>query len=264
MLHWMVAISIVSQACCVEAALVTFRLAIDEHGAGSFNLYASSSPEDNFGLAFYSVRLSGGITSLDHHSPHATDLATGASVGFRTLRSVDNDPLLLVEAAQDTITPSPFLVRRFGQSSGSLSSLPGISQLITPEQPDYTGALLLATGRYVGPSDAIGFAGGALANVFRTSAGLGTLPAIVTTQVTRLPACLTAHSNSYASSALTASPSDTVPEPNSGLAGTAMAWIALHARRRLRRTKQSLLPTILCDLTDNCASAVHSGGKRTR
>ena len=254
----MLAVAIVALACRVEAALVTFRLVVDENSAGSFNLYASSSPGDNFGLAFYSVRLSGGIISLDHISPQATDLASGTSVGFRTLRSADHDALLLVEAAQDTISPSPFLVRSLGQSHGSLSTLPGITQLVNPEQSNYANPLLLASGHYVGPSSAIGFAGTALANVFRASTGSGTLPATATTQTTRLCTCLAAGGSRYASSALMESPFETVPEPYSWLSGMAVLWIIFHVRRHSHQARR-VLQIVRRDLTDNDSAVGKSG-----
>ena len=68
-----------------QAAVVTFDLLVD--AGGTFELYASSSLGDNFGIASYGAPLTGGVTSVDHASPNAFGSGTlgNQSVAFGLL-----------------------------------------------------------------------------------------------------------------------------------------------------------------------------------
>ena len=184
---WVLLVAAFLAAGASEAAVVNYHLKVNEGGPGTYNLYVSSSLGDNFGLAFYSANLLGGISTLDHKSPRALELDSGDPIGFRTLRSADNNVARLVEAAQDTITPTPFLVRGLGQTPGNLGTLPGVTGLLSTEQVVYGAPLLLASGLYAGPASALGIASGSLANVFQAAGGIATMAAQTSTQVTVVP-----------------------------------------------------------------------------
>ncbi len=132
---------------------VNLTLFLDEAGPNTFNLYAASSLGDNGGIAFYGVPLLGDITTLDHKSPVAGALFAGppffSQVGFNLLRSADNVTSLI--ASQDTINASSILVYGFGQSAGSLASIPGVTGFVPgAEQVAYGTPLLIASGTYNG------------------------------------------------------------------------------------------------------------------
>jgi len=147
MKHVLTLILLGVMAASVQASTVTFELLIDEDGPGTFNLYGSTV--DSFGIASYGVPLTGGILSIDHNSPNGlSQLGLSGSVGFTVLRSADGVANLV--AGQDTVTPTPHIVKGFGQSGGDLATAPGVSFLLISEQATYSAPLLLASGTYAG------------------------------------------------------------------------------------------------------------------
>lgn len=144
MKHVLTLVALVAFAANAQAATVTFELLIDEEGPGTFNLYASSSLGDNFGISSYGVPLTGGIVSVDHKSPQALDGVTGEDVGFRLLRTADNNPF--VSGGQNTPLPTHHLMKGIGQVAGNLNSAPNVTLLVLPEQVAYGAPVLLASG----------------------------------------------------------------------------------------------------------------------
>jgi hypothetical protein len=141
-----------------SAAIVKFTLEYDGLGT-SWNLYAQelSGPADNGGIASYGAVLTNVLT-VDHNSPR-DGFGQGpggvGAAGFTSLRSADGAPVLL--ASQDTITPTPNLIRGFGQEASSfaakgINDFTGGTQL---ESPTWAAKLLLATGTYAGKAVAI-------------------------------------------------------------------------------------------------------------
>ena len=178
---------VVAGASRTQAATVTFDLVVDENGPGTFNLYASTGL-DNFGIAAYGVPLNGGILTINHMSPRAIDGNDGQPVGFTFLRSNDND-FNPVRASQDTINPTPHLVRGFGQTAGDLNSAPGVvGPLFATEQLIYGAPLLLATGTWDGVIPGYNFSSPDLgSNVFTAATGIAVTPADIVTLVSVVP-----------------------------------------------------------------------------
>jgi hypothetical protein len=166
---------------------VNFTLYVDEAGANTFNLYASSSLGDNAGIAFYGVPLLGDITSLNHNSPVAGALFAGppffSQVGFNLLRSADNVTSLV--ASQDTINASSILVYGFGQTAGSLASIPGVTGFVPgAEQVAYSAPLLIASGTYNGVAPSFNTNSVDLvSNVFVSLSSRQVVPANISTAV---------------------------------------------------------------------------------
>ena len=182
-----VALAIVVVLACSNsghAALVTFTLNITETapGSGVFTLLANSSLGDNAGLASYGVELTGGVSSVDHTSPNAI-ASDGRNVGFRVVRTLDNDPTL--SASQDTFVPG-YINYGVGQTADGLSStLPaGISLFpVTVEAEFYDAPVELANGTWLGVLPGINTAGATGANVFASAGGLTTFAAGIGTNV---------------------------------------------------------------------------------
>jgi len=144
------ALIVVTTVVTVQSAMVTFTLNINQDGAGTFNLYASSSMGDNGGIASYGIPLVGNILTLDHRSPNASgngSLGT-APVGFGLIRSADNiwTP---IAASQDTVTPG-YVVYGIGQTAGDITTdaSPVPTATAFPEQVDYVSPVLIASGTW--------------------------------------------------------------------------------------------------------------------
>ena len=164
-----------------QQPVVTFHM--DLSVPGEFSLFASSSLDDNFGISCYGLPFdeatAARITSLDHLSPvsnHAENAAgLAGTAGFSTLRSDLNLPGigLTIFAGQNTISPTPHLIRGFGQSAGSLSDL-GLAVLGQPVQPQWDSSLLLARGTYTGDANDFRLntnSSDLVANVFASTTG---------------------------------------------------------------------------------------------
>jgi hypothetical protein len=130
------------------AATVGYRLELSE-ATGQFDLFASASPDDNGGIAAYSVDLVGAISSLDHVSAYTSlavnDQDAEGSAGFSFLRSASGLPW--VHASQDTITATPHLLYGLGQTAGSLSQL-GVNSLASAAITTWSADLKIASGFY--------------------------------------------------------------------------------------------------------------------
>ena len=136
----------------VSAATITYYL--DRTTPGQFRVLAQASAGDNFGIASYSVPLTGSITSIDHISPN-TQFAqradfVGGPAGFTNSRSADQSATL--SASQDLITPTPHIIRGFGQEDSSFVE-EGLEPLGAGDQFDWGVPLLIATGTSTGPVD---------------------------------------------------------------------------------------------------------------
>lgn len=125
------AIALMLVSTVANAATVTFT--VDLTTPGQWNLYANSSSGDNAGLAGYGVVLTGAVGTLTHQSIRILDAANAdesqtGPVGFTLLRSPNGAANTAIGAGQDNITPTPFLVKGWGQTSGSFAAnFPGIT-----------------------------------------------------------------------------------------------------------------------------------------
>jgi hypothetical protein len=185
-------------ASSVSAATVTLDLVLDpaapacsgctQSGAGTYNVFATADDVENFGIASYAVTILNVNTAL-HRAPRATvfDIDENVNpIGFTLLRSNNNQDVVpggfQVHASQDNVTPSPYLVRGFGQQLGDLANQvnPGDSLLAPITQSAYGAPLLLFEGAYNigGQAPAIDFDLSAF-NIFVESSGLGTRAAEV-------------------------------------------------------------------------------------
>lgn len=208
-------IAVVAYATSAQASTVSFSLLVNEDGPGTFNLYATSSAGDNFGIASFGAPLTGGILTVDHLSPSSLDGVSGSDVGFRLLRTADNNTF--VSGSQNTVVPTPHIIYGFGQTGGDLAAAPGVTALVgvLTEQQVYGSPLLLASGTWDGVS-LPGFDESSVdlgANVFLTNTDLSNEIASIETSVA------------------------IIPEPSSVLmaAMAGLAMLAMVRRRRARR-----------------------------
>lgn len=168
------------------AATVSFAVHLNVSGPGTFEVRAKASQGDNFGIALYGVPLQplpgATITSVSHVSPRSAvvtspDGAIEGSFGFTLLRSANGNPALT--GAQDTITPTPFLIRGYGQWPGFLNDYNAIpSGLVVGGS--WGAVPVIASGTYTGPglkidTESVNF----LANVFSAESGAAVFPARV-------------------------------------------------------------------------------------
>jgi hypothetical protein len=167
-------------ASSARSATVQYRLELSE-ATGQFDLFASASPDDNAGIASYSVALTGAITALDHVTPYTSFAlnvaAEEGAAGFSLLRSANglND----VYASQNTISVTPHLLYGLGQTASSFSQS-GVEPVAAAKSPSWGAELKIATGFYdpVAGSLGIDYASNrTLANVFRSSASAATMAA---------------------------------------------------------------------------------------
>ena len=208
---------VLASATTGQAALVSFILDICElaPGSGVYTLSATANTGDNAGIASYGAQLTN-VNTVDHKSPSSiTNL--GTDVGFRVLRSSDNDPS--VTASQNTFGTG-YVAYGIGQTAGDLTTaIPGTESLIgvVTEGNPYTVPVELASGSWSGALPGIDVSGGTGANVFTSTAGLTTFSAPVAVSINFKG----------------------IPEPSAlALAGLAVACFAAAGfrRRRLRRT----------------------------
>src|SRR5688572_5059598 len=162
-------------ASSASAALVRFDLEFDSF-THTFEIYAEALGSDNFGLASYNLLLNGTITSLDHRSPNLV-FANGPNgagpAGFTLFRSADNAATL--GASQDTVAPTPNLIKGFGQTANSFAGL-GMTPLVPTTDPvSWDARLLIASGTYTGsnPTFNVGSVE-VFAHVFSSAQGTGT------------------------------------------------------------------------------------------
>jgi hypothetical protein len=156
-------------------------------GPGTYDVLASLSTGDNFGLASYQVGIQN-VTSALHRAPRAVidPDDTASPAGFTLFRSGDNSDVVpggfLVHASQDTVTPgqSQYLTRGFGQTAGGFAAAFPSHVLGTPTTQSSWGAnLLLFEGTYAeGFVPAIDFTR-SLANVFASDSGGTTIAASI-------------------------------------------------------------------------------------
>jgi hypothetical protein len=128
-------------------------------GPGTWNLVIRDiSFGDSFGIAGYGIPVRN-VTSALHRSPR-TNVDVNDDInpaGFTLFRSVNNATAIpngfLIGAAQDTVTPTPHLIRGFGQEASSFAAeFPGLN-LETPQvQTSWAHSLVLAEGRFNGPT----------------------------------------------------------------------------------------------------------------
>lgn len=133
------AVAMCVAATSANAATVQFTLYLGQYaqGPGTFKLTAMDSTGDNFGIASYGVELVGltatSILSANHDSLRAASATNNTtseegSAGFTLVRSPDKAAAtpgvaaLAIGASQDTVVPTPNLIRGFGQTAGSLAS----------------------------------------------------------------------------------------------------------------------------------------------
>jgi hypothetical protein len=118
--------------------------------AGTFSLFAEApAAADNFGIASYGLVLTGPILTFAHDSTKSL-AAQGpggfGAAGFTSLRSADNVPIIL--ASQDTITPTPNLIRGFGQEASSFAAKSITSFDPTAEGTTWAQEMLIGSGTY--------------------------------------------------------------------------------------------------------------------
>ncbi len=122
-----------------QAAVVT--LDMRDYGDGTYDLYASSSLGDNYGIVYYNIDLVNILTAV-HESPTGYDLAISAVVGFAGARSnLTGDGALF--AYQDTLVGSApaSLIYGIGQTAGDRA-------LLGETGVPWTAPVLLASGTY--------------------------------------------------------------------------------------------------------------------
>jgi hypothetical protein len=160
-------------------------------GPGSYNIFATSSADDNQGIASYGISVQN-VTTLLHRAPRVTsstnDEGDGGPAGFSLFRSANNAVAtgtgFMMGASQDTVAPTPYIINGFGQTASSFAAeLPAGNTNVGIIQPSWSGKLLLAEGLYNvnGTAPAIDFSNvDVFANVFSGSgivrAVLGGLP----------------------------------------------------------------------------------------
>ena len=229
-----------------RAATVEFTLYLGAaaQGPGTFKLTAQVGGADNFGLVAYGVQLVdsptivGGILSVNHDSLRAAAVMNLAMdegpAGFTVLRSADLSVAGLpkqdahnLAVTQDTLTPTPHLIRGFGQSPSSLAlqglfgSAPegdpwGNAGTTAPNHTATPGEFELARGTYTPTADGgLGFipvpSALTFATVFTSASGIASM-AVPAGNITRTVV---------------------VPEPVTiGLAGLGLLYIVLARRPR--------------------------------
>jgi hypothetical protein len=145
-------------------AVVTLDLVLDPtvpgctgctlSGPGTWNVFARASIGDNFGIARYQVAIRG-VNFLIHRSPRTVvdPEETADPAGFTLLRSLNGQDVTVggfdFHASQDTVTPSNYLVRGFGQETSSFAlEIPGHTFGSPQTQTSWNAALFLTEGRY--------------------------------------------------------------------------------------------------------------------
>jgi hypothetical protein len=157
-------------------------------GANTWDLVAMDSTGDNFGISGFSIPVLNVLTNFNR-SPRTVvnpdDTADPA--GFTLGRSANNQVTIpngfLIGGAQDSATPTPFLIRGYGQENSSFATkLPAGSVLGSPSsQIDWKSLLVLAEGtNTAGATPSIDFASVDIAvSTFAAASGVTTAAATV-------------------------------------------------------------------------------------
>ena len=161
-----VVMALVAVLCLVGPAVqaVTVTLDMRDNDDGTFDLYASSSIGDNFGIAYYNIDLVNILTAV-HQSPKALSAEIGAAVGFSGARSDLAAPGALF-AYQDTLagTAPASLIYGIGQTAGTF---PGT--IFSTIGMPWTAPVLLASGTYTQGGAAPWFGQETPVNVFSST-----------------------------------------------------------------------------------------------
>jgi len=163
-------------------AVVIYDLQIDPHGAGTWQVFASASIGDNYGIAAFAIDMTGTATIVNE-APMATlyDGTDLYDVGFQLVRSTaDENP---ISGSIDTTTSGILIAYGIGQTAGDL-----LADLGGGSGWSYSGAkvnetygvpVLLASGVYTGDAPEIDFTSlDTAANVFISDTSTQTEPAI--------------------------------------------------------------------------------------
>jgi hypothetical protein len=186
----MVGTSIFTSNSLAATVTYTLDLSVDDQ----WELRATASAGDNFGLVFYDVPLTGNALTVDNRSPLTTNLANFAPAGFNLLRipaPPDGGPGVNPEirGSQDAVS-GPLInhVRGFGQENSNWAA-EGITPLGSAD-PTNDGVwlhdLVLARGTYERSLGTMGFNLGSpnlVANVWAAETGRSAPAAQVLTQV---------------------------------------------------------------------------------
>jgi hypothetical protein len=186
--------------CCFAGAvratpIVTYTLAIDSNGPGTFSVFADDSVGDNAGLASYAVSLFN-ISTVTNMAPkviYDDGVGGDTNAGFTLFRSTNGsaldptkDP---VTGSQDTVGAAgpAIIIYGFGQSADNFAAhdpnKPNGSELGLV-QNSWAAHLLLITGTYAvgGPAPQFG-PGPSTAQVFVSNTSTDSVSATVVTQV---------------------------------------------------------------------------------
>ena len=162
-----------------SSAIVTTTLKIRPDGTFSVTLQGDPTP-DNAGIASYQFTL-GNVTSLLHVAPGSDDASNAAAevgdAGFTLLRSpttMNNAPgtSITVTGSQDTATPTPHLIHRFGLENSSFAQ-EGITAGAPTTQADWGSPLLVATGTWSDVANALPTLTAGSVVVFNSQSGIG-------------------------------------------------------------------------------------------
>jgi hypothetical protein len=157
-------------------------------GPNTWALTAKDITSDNFGISGFSIPVTGVLTDFNR-SPRTVvnpdDTADPA--GFTLGRSGNNGvPIaggFLIGGAQDSATPTPYLIRGYGQEASSfVLKTPAGSTFGSPSsQIVWTPTLVLAEGTYAqGAKPVIDYSSVDIAvSVFSSATGVGTVAANV-------------------------------------------------------------------------------------
>lgn len=171
--------------------IVTYTLAIDSNGPGTFSVFADDSVGDNAGLASYAVSLFN-VSTITNASPNATyfdaSFSNHSSAGFDLFRSSNGSALDAtvdpVTGSEDTVgaTGPTVIIYGYGQTADSFAAhnpfAGGFTVGVT--QGTWAAHLLLITGTYdtAGPSPQFG-PGPSTATVFVNNSSTDVTPANV-------------------------------------------------------------------------------------
>jgi hypothetical protein len=186
---------LVAAGSSASAASVGLKLVLDPpvpgcvgctlSGPGTYNVLARASDGDNFGISRYDVTVRD-VLSIINRSPRTIvdPEADALPAGFTLLRSANNQDVVAggfnFHAVQDTVTPTPYLIRGFGQETSSFAAkIPGHAFGSPQTQTSWNANLLIAEGTHLpGASPHIDLSG-TTTGVFVNASGIQTQTAIV-------------------------------------------------------------------------------------
>lgn len=195
---WILSLAILlSAALAAPAALVTFHPY--KTSDTTFEIRASVTSGDNYGIASFQIRLSDGTyTGITNYSPRVLFFQDGDDyspwAGFSTLRSAGNvNP---INGSQDTLNPAgAIMVYGIGQTAGNLHDInPGGYDEISAVQMAYDADVILVKGttapgaaaptlvnnnQVMVPGMTYSIQNGTFVNVFTTNGGVTTTGASV-------------------------------------------------------------------------------------